>query len=88
MDRATFIRLLQTEITRHNFDTFVDNPPSVAKGGKGIVVPGCATCGVRAQTTTEFLQHIAQGLPAWFERAVPPRATVEGRLLESVEGRE
>jgi hypothetical protein len=73
MDRATFIRLLQTEITRHNFDTFVDNPPSDAKGGRGIVVPGCATCGVRAETTTRFLEHIAEGLPAWFDATVPPR---------------
>jgi len=75
MDRATFIRLLQTEITRHNFDTFVDNSPSVAKGGRGIVVPGCATCGVRAETTNQFLRHTAEGLPAWFERTVPPRVT-------------
>jgi hypothetical protein len=57
MDRAKFIRLLQTEITRRSFDTFVDNPPSDAKGGLGIVVPGCATCNVRAETTNRFLQH-------------------------------
>jgi hypothetical protein len=71
MDRATFIRLLQTEITRHSFDTFVDEPPSVAQGGRGVVVPGCATCKVRAETTHQFLQHIAAGLPAWFDATVP-----------------
>jgi hypothetical protein len=71
MDRAKFIRLLQTEITRRSFDTFVDNPPSDAKGGLGIVVPGCATCNVRAETTNRFLQHIAEGLPAWFDATVP-----------------
>jgi hypothetical protein len=55
VDRKTFIRLLQTEITRHSFDTFVDEPPSVAQGGRGILVPGCATCKVRAETTNQFL---------------------------------
>jgi len=29
---------LQTEIRRHSFDTFVDEPPSVAQGGKGVRV--------------------------------------------------
>jgi transcription elongation factor Elf1 len=74
MDRATFVRLLKTEITRHSFDTFVDEPPSVAKSDRGVVVPGCSTCGVRAETTNRFLEHIAQGLSAWFDATVPPRS--------------
>jgi hypothetical protein len=26
----------QRELTRHQWDTFVSNPPSIAKGGKGV----------------------------------------------------
>lgn len=74
MDRKTFIRLLQTEITRHSFDTFVDEPRSVSQGGKGIVVVGCAACRVQMQATSQFVQHIAAGIPAWFDQTVPPRA--------------
>jgi hypothetical protein len=43
-DKDSFLSALQHEILRHNFDTFVDNPPSVAQGGRGCVVPGCVPC--------------------------------------------
>jgi hypothetical protein len=39
-DKDSFLAALQREILRHNFDTFVDNPPSVAQGRRGCVVPG------------------------------------------------
>ena len=46
----------------------MDNPPSVAKGGHGLVVPGCATCNKRAITTIQFLEHIAKdAIPRLFE---------------------
>jgi alanine dehydrogenase len=31
---------IQKEIHRHDFSYFVDEPPSVAQGGKGVVVSG------------------------------------------------
>jgi hypothetical protein len=31
----------QAELQRHAFDFFVDDPPSIAEGGNGVVVPGC-----------------------------------------------
>src|SRR5215831_4195966 len=43
MRKSELIAAIQKEILRHDFGTFVDNPPSVAKGGRGVVVPGCAT---------------------------------------------
>jgi hypothetical protein len=30
----------QEEIHKHDFSHFIDEPPSVAQGGKGVVVPG------------------------------------------------
>ena len=59
MKKSELIAAIQKEILRHDFETFVDNPPSVAQGGRGVVVPGCATCNKRANTTTHFLEHIA-----------------------------
>jgi len=44
MRKLKLLRALQAEIRRHTFDTFVDQPPSIAQGGKGVVVPGCPAC--------------------------------------------
>jgi hypothetical protein len=41
MEKLELLHALQSEIRRHDFSTFVDGPPSVAQGGKRIVIPGC-----------------------------------------------
>jgi hypothetical protein len=41
MLKSELLRAIQQEIYRHDFSTFVDSPPSIAQGGKGVVVPGC-----------------------------------------------
>ena len=66
MKCSEFVFLLQQELRRHDFSTFVDEPPPMAHGGKGIVVPGCVCCRLRLNTTRAFLDHL------WFE--VLPRA--------------
>jgi hypothetical protein len=38
---------------------FVDEPPSVAQGGRGVVVSGCPACRERINTMPQFLDHIA-----------------------------
>jgi hypothetical protein len=40
MKKTELLRELQTEIKRHTFDYFVENPPAMADGGHGVVVPG------------------------------------------------
>jgi hypothetical protein len=40
MLKSELLRAIQQEIHRHDFSHFVENPPSVAQGGKGVVVPG------------------------------------------------
>ena len=60
MRKSELIAAIQREILRHDFGTFVENPPSVARGGRGVVVPGCTICTKRANTTTQFLEHIAK----------------------------
>src|SRR5258707_10972322 len=60
MQKSELLRALQQEIRRHDFNYFVDQPPSVAQGGKGVVVPGCPICRKRINTMNQFLDHLAE----------------------------
>jgi len=62
MKKSEVLHALQSEIRRHSFDTFVDEPPSVAQGGNGVVVPGCPTCRKRFQTMAQFVDHLADDI--------------------------
>ncbi len=48
----------KAEIRLHDFSHFVDEPPAVAQGGKGVVVPGCPACKRRINTMSQFLDHL------------------------------
>jgi hypothetical protein len=65
MDADTIIKAVQIELQRHSFDTFVSNPPSIAQGGKGVVVSGCPACKKRFQSLNQFVAHLNEDvLPA------------------------
>ena len=66
--KARFCAILKAEFAKHRWDTFVDEPPSVAKGGSGVVVPGCSTCKVRLQTVSQFVDHLCERVVAAIER--------------------
>ncbi len=69
MQKSALLRALQQEIRRHDFSHFVDQPPSVAQGGHGVVVPGCPACKKRINTVTGFLDHLADDvMPALIEK--------------------
>ena len=59
MQKSALLTAIQKEIHRHDFSHFIDEPPSVAEGGKGVVIPGCPACKVRINTTSQFLDHLA-----------------------------
>ena len=59
MQKAVLLAAIQKEIQRHDLSYFVDEPPSVAQGGRGVVVSGCPACRKRINTVGEFLQHLA-----------------------------
>jgi hypothetical protein len=48
--------LLQQEIRRLDFSYFIDEPPSMAQGGRGVCVPGCRK---QLQTMNQFMDHLA-----------------------------
>jgi len=62
MDKATKVKILsaaKAELDRHTLSTFVDEPPSVAEGGSGVVVTGCPHCRKRFQTINQLMYHLA-----------------------------
>jgi hypothetical protein len=61
VQKSLLLAAIQKEIHRHGFSYFIDEPPSVAQGGKGVVVSGCRCpgCRKRINTMTQFLDHLA-----------------------------
>jgi hypothetical protein len=69
MRKSDLLRVLQTEIRRHDFSTFLTEEPSMAEGGSGVVVPGCPACRKRLFTMANFMDHLADDvLPALLDR--------------------
>jgi hypothetical protein len=69
VQKSELLRELQKEIQRHDLTTFIDEPPSVAQGGRGVVVPGCPTCKKRFGTIGQFIDHLTNDvLPAIINR--------------------
>jgi hypothetical protein len=58
MQKSALLAALRTELHQHDFSHFVDEPPSIAQGGKGVVVPGCPKCKKRFGTLPQFLDHL------------------------------
>ena len=58
MDRERIIKIAREEIGKHTMDTFVENPPSIAQGGRGVVVSGCPACKKKFQSVNQFVQHL------------------------------
>jgi hypothetical protein len=69
MQKSALLVAIQAEIHRHDFSHFIDQPPSVAEDGKGVVVPGCPACQTRINTMSQFLDHLANdAMPALLNR--------------------
>ena len=67
----SILKAAQRELSRHSWEHFVDNPPSIAQGGKGVVVPGCPACSKVINTTNGFVEHLANDvLPGILETVV------------------
>jgi hypothetical protein len=69
VQKSILLVAIQKEIQRHDLSYFVDNPPSVAQGGKGVVVSGCPACKRRINTMVQFLDHLTQDvMPGLIDR--------------------
>jgi len=58
VQKSILLTAIQKGIQRHDLSYFVDEPPSVAQGGRGVVVSGCPTCKKRINTIPQFLDHL------------------------------
>jgi hypothetical protein len=69
MLKSKLLAEIQAELHRHNFDSFVDEPPSVAQGGKGVVIAGCPKRKKRLQSMNQFIDHLANdAMPPLLDR--------------------
>jgi hypothetical protein len=69
MLKSALFAALRTELHRHDFSHFVDEPPSIAQGGRGVVVSGCPTSKKKFGTMSQFLDHLTDDvLPAVLDR--------------------
>ena len=71
MNVQAIIQAVQAELEKHTWDYFVDDPPAIAQGGKGVVVPGCPACRKRLNTMGQFMEHISRDvIPSAIEAAL------------------
>jgi hypothetical protein len=69
VQKSILLAAIQKEIHRHDLSYFVDEPPSVEQGGKGVVVAGCPACKKRINTMQQLLDHLTNdAMPALIER--------------------
>jgi hypothetical protein len=70
-DKAQIVLTAKAELMRHSWDSFVDEPPSVADGGQGAVVMGCPRCRKQLNTGDQYLRHLADDiLPRILDRVL------------------
>ena len=69
MQKSVLLAAIQKEIQRHDLSYFVSDPPSVAQGGRGVVVAGCPACRKRLNTVSQFFDHLTNdAMPTLIER--------------------
>jgi hypothetical protein len=69
VQKSVLLAAIQKEIQKHDLSYFVNEPPSVAQGGKGVVVAGCPACKKRINTISQFLDHLTKdAMPALIDR--------------------
>jgi hypothetical protein len=69
VQKSILLAAIQKEIHRHDLSYFVDEPPSVAQGGSGVVVAGYPACKKGINTMDQFLDHLTQDvMPVLIDR--------------------
>ena len=70
MDKKKILAAAKAELMKHSLGTFVDDPPSIAEGGRGVVVSGCPACRKPFGTVNQLMHHLADDvLPVVLRRA-------------------
>jgi hypothetical protein len=59
MQKSNLIAAIQFEIRCHDWETFAEDR---------IIVPGCSTCKKKLYTIGQFMDHLADSIPALINR--------------------
>jgi hypothetical protein len=71
LNKAKIVLTAKAGLKRYSWDSFVDEPTSVAKAGKGVVVAGYPRCRRLLNTTDQYLRHLADDVrPNILDRAL------------------
>ena len=78
MQKSILLVAIQKEIQRH------DLSPSVAQGGRGVVVAGCPTCRKRINTISQFLDHLTNdAMPVLIDRLSAVGSETKSECLQN-----
>jgi hypothetical protein len=58
MQKSALLAAIQREIHSHDLTHFVDDPPSIAQGGRGVVITGCSGCRKQFGTVSQLLDPL------------------------------
>ena len=77
MLKSKLLKAIQDEIRRHNWTTYAKD---------GIVRPGCSTCSVMINTTTNFTDHLALAIPGLIDRLSQQNTTtLKSKLITATQ---
>lgn len=65
MDRPKLLEVVRTEFHKHRFDFYAESVPN---SNRKVTVPGCPVCRVRAQTVSQYVDHLEQRVIAAVDR--------------------
>jgi len=81
VQKSALLAAIQKEIQRHDLSYFVDEPPSVAQGGRGVVVAGYPACRKRINTIPQFMDHLTKDvMPELMEHLATKRAPKDATI--------
>jgi hypothetical protein len=84
VQKSALLAAIQKEIQRHDLSYFVDEPPSVAQGERGVVVAGCPACRKRINTMTQFLDHLTNDvMPKLIDRLATTEESARASVYNS-----
>jgi hypothetical protein len=58
VQKSALLAAIQKEIRSHDLTHFVDEPPSIAQGGRGVVITGCSRSRKQFGTVSQFIDHL------------------------------
>ena len=75
-ERAKILEIVRTEFHKHRFDYYAEPVPN---SNRKNIVPGCSVCRVRAQTVSQYVDHLEERVIAAIEQELSNRGNTVNR---------